>query len=371
MPSSGSGSLTPIGPGVPPSTIPAARPYSCISLARYVEITGVHECSFWGVEETDTPDYECHQFWTEQERQMIARYLAEAQSEIEQEISYPLCRTWITNELRPYRFPLFSEMGYVVAGGVMGETDISAAASVSFATEPTTIGPIATTLTDATEIHVYYPDSDREITPYSISISGGFLTIWIPRCRLVSPDEFNTSRKFPIDYTDVSKFTSTVDVKRIYNDVSTNATLIWPHSCTSGNLCYCSCGEYTMDGCIYVKNNKLGILDILPATYSAGSWASSSACCRGEPENVLLNYHAGMYPITYQAEDAIIRLAHSKMPEEPCGCDVTQRLWGRDRNTPEVLTRERLNCPFGLSDGAWIAWRFAQTMKLHRLGTSL
>jgi hypothetical protein len=30
----------------------------------------------------------------------------------------------------------------------------------------------------------------------------------------------------------------------------------------------------------------------------------------------------------------------------------------RDRKQSEVLTRERLNCPFGPSDGPWFAWRW-------------
>jgi hypothetical protein len=69
-------------------------------------------------------------------------------------------------------------------------------------------------------------------------------------------------------------------------------------------------------------------------------------------------------PLTRQVEDAIVRLAHSKMPDEPCGCDMLQRHWKRDRNIPQVLTRERINCPFGLSDGAWFAYRQAATLKI-------
>ena len=82
-----------------------------------------------------------------------------------------------------------------------------------------------------------------------------------------------------------------------------------------------------------------------------------------------LNYLSGMDPTSPQAEDAIIRLAHSKMPEEPCGCSVAQRLWKRDRSVPSLLTAERLNCPFGLSDGAWIAWKFAMALKKYRAHT--
>jgi len=56
------------------------------------------------------------------------------------------------------------------------------------------------------------------------------------------------------------------------------------------------------------------------------------------------------------------------MPKEPCACDIVQYYWERDRNMPEAFTRERANCPFGMSDGAWIAWRFAQTLKTVRGG---
>jgi len=78
---------------------------------------------------------------------------------------------------------------------------------------------------------------------------------------------------------------------------------------------------------------------------------------------VRVNYYDGKQYLSRQMEDAIVRLAHAKMPDEPCGCDVAQRMWKRDRNVPEVLTRERINCPFGMSDGAWIAWQFTRSFK--------
>lgn len=49
---------------------------------------------------------------------------------------------------------------------------------------------------------------------------------------------------------------------------------------------------------------------------------------------------------------------------------VVQEMWTRDRNTPDVLTAERLNCSFGFSDGAYIAWRFANAMRL-QMGMAL
>jgi hypothetical protein len=324
------------------STLPA----SCVSLARYCEIVGIYEPSFRGVRVEDVADYECHDFWTEAERRQIARYLAEAQGEIEQQVGYPLCRKWIENEEHSYSHPLQTELGYVVAGGRMTTQMILADAAVNYATEPATVGPIATTLTDTNEIHVYYPDSDREIELAAMEIDGGFLTIWIPRWRLVSPDYFNESRQWPVDYSDLLKFTSTVSVVRVYNDPTDAATLIY----------YCGRTETTKAANIIVKRSRIGLVAI---DTGCSSW-------RSIPDRVLLNYYAGRHPVTYQAEDAIIRLAHSKMPDEPCGCEVAQRAWARDRKVPDVLTRERLNCPFGIADGAWVAWQFAQSMRLVR-----
>jgi hypothetical protein len=117
-----------------------------------------------------------------------------------------------------------------------------------------------------------------------------------------------------------------------------------------------------------VRNGELGILDVLPATYSGGEWVTDASCLCSRPERVRLNYKAGVTSLSYQAEDAILRLAHAKMPEEPCGCDVVQRLWKRDREVPKIVTSERLNNPFGLNDGAWIAWRFAMDLRKVRVG---
>jgi len=123
------------------------------------------------------------------------------------------------------------------------------------------------------------------------------------------------------------------------------------------------CAEYTRNACIYVKIGEQGVLEVLPATYSDGAWSRQVVDCCGTPELVRLNYRAGLTELTHQAEDAIVRLAHSKMPHSPCNCSPPLWLWSRDQNVPDVLTRERYNCPFGMSDGAWGAWRFAWSMK--------
>lgn len=350
--------------------VPAQATLSGISdlavpLPRYFQLIQITECSGWGVLNPDDQEPGCRDIWTKFQRDEVERYLAEAQEEIEQQIHYPMTKRWFTDEKHPYRYPVFTDWGKVIEGGIKATSTIQAGAVVNHATDPAVIGPIVTTVTDTEEIRVFHPGTDVEIIPSAITISGGNVTIRIPRCRMVLAALADN----PVEglaYGDLANFEATVDVKRIYNDPSTNAVLIWPHQCTA--VCaQGGCTEYTYTGCEYVRLPEIGSLDVTPAIYSAGSWVTGSnpACCRGNPQFVKLNYRAGTV-VTRQMEDAIIRLAHSKMPDEFCGCDVWTRLWRRDRFVPEILTRERLNCPFGLSDGAWIAWSFTRQFRLVR-----
>lgn len=365
---SGSGTVTPIAsapaaPSIP--TFPLPFDSSCISLNRYTYLIQQAECAFWGVNDPDNPEPGCRTIWTEMQRAEVARYLAEAQEEIEQQIGFTLCPTWHTEENHNYTCPVQTNWGKVIAGGVRGETTILAGAAVNYATEPATVGPIATTVTDKAELHVYYPGSEREIEPKYINLAGGFATFYIPRCRMVTSNLVDNPEE-GLDYNDLTNFLDSVDVKRIYNDTSVNAELVWPHQCSA--ICASSgCSEYTQDGCIYVRKPEIGSVDVTPATYSGGTWTPTrTLCCRGTPQFVRLNYYAGAATVTRQAEDAILRLAHSKMPDEFCGCETWQRLWRRDRDISPIATREMLNCPFGQNRGALIAWAFVRQFKLVR-----
>lgn len=337
-----------------------------ITLPRYFQIIQVTECSGMGVNDPDNPEPGCRDIWTKFQRDEVERYLAEAQEEIEQQIHYTLTRRWFTDETHQWRNPLQTNWGKVIEGGIKATSNIALAQAVSHATDPAIIGPVATTVTDANEIHVFHPGLDVEIIPSKITLSGGNVTIQIPRCRMVK-EAVADNPESGLDYSDLSNFESTVDIKRIYNDPSTNAVIVWPHHCNA-SCAAGGCSEYTRNGCIYVRMPDIGSVDVTPATYSDGAWStlvSGSACCPGTPQYVRLNYRAGV-TATRQMEDAIVRLAHSKMPDEFCGCEVWQRLWRRDRHVPEILTRERLNCPYGSNEGAWIAWSFTRQFKLVR-----
>lgn len=339
--------------------------FAAVPLSRYVHLAGIDECAFWGVYTPGVERSDCRGIWIQQERDLIQHALLEAQEEVENVLHYPLCLRWITDERLPYTCPAVTAWGHIVGGGIRAVSSISEAEAVDHTTDPAVVGPIATTVTDPAEVHVYFTPADAteaiEVTPSRVVLGGGNLTIYIPRCRLVLPSLQGNDRT-GIDYNVLDNFADEVDVLRVYNDTSTQAVLHYPGGCACG----CgSCTETTHDALLYVVHSATGQVRVQPAHYLSGSWSAATNCGCCSPQWMTLNYLAGAPP-TRQAEVTVIRLAHSKMVYEPCGCDDVRRLWARDRNTPDVLTRERLNCPFGLSDGAWAAWRFAQTMKLVR-----
>jgi hypothetical protein len=222
-------------------------------------------------------------------------------------------------------------------------------------------------LTAVTGIKVYYPGTQHEISPSDMVISAGNLVISIPKCRLLK----YTLLDNPVTgylYSDASIYQTTVDVKRHYNDPSQQIVAVWPHRCSPG----CSstgCVKYTESACGILLNPEIGEVVYQFANYSGGSWSTTtrSVCCSGNPEKLEISYRAGTEELPAIAEMAIIRLAHSKMPGEPCGCDIVKNMWRRDATIPQILSVERLECPFGLSNGAWMAWKFAGSLEIDRI----
>jgi hypothetical protein len=330
-------------------------PRTAIPLARYAQLIGYRECAFFGVAQEDNIRSACREIWTQTQREDIRLYLAEAQDEIEGIIQYPLQPTWFSDEAHSINpsHRLMTNYGKIISLGTQATSVISSGAVVDLTIipNPTITIPFSGTY-PLTEIHIFYPDTDLEITPSNIEIVGVNLVISIPKCRLVDYSLLDNPESGHL-YTDDSNFQDTVDLKRIYNDSSVQGKLWY-----RGDICSSFCTESYDSVCGYVKNPEIGavILDRVTCT------------CARSYEKVTINYLAGLQKLTRQAETTIIRLAHSKMPTEPCGCDVTQRLWRRDREIPKILTKERIDCPFGMSDGAWIAWKWACDMELKRAG---
>jgi len=341
---------------------------SAVKLARYAAIVGLHECNLFGVNFGDSS--QCEPLWSLQQRAMLLRYLIEAQSEIEQVAGFFLMPKYVIGEQHPYRYPLVSKWMKVIAMGVKAISNISLGKTVDYTNDPCEI--TVTTAVTNDEIRIYHAGTDIEITPSSMVNVAGTLTIEVPRCRMVEIAAQDTPQG-GLDYNDVppsgsSPFVFTVDVKRVYTDTTDTGDLVYPHSKSDGLSCSCqvTCSEFLHEACAYLKVPKTGVIDVLKT--NNGIPSNACGCFSRRASYARINYLSGMDPLTSQAEDTIIRLAHSKMALKPCGCDIANSVWERDRHIPDQLDSQRLGNPFGVSDGAWVAWKFANALKIWRAG---
>lgn len=348
-----------------------------VTLGDYAHILGIDECGIWGVNNPDAVQVACGSIWSKYERDRLAYFLDEAQKEIEDVLGFFMQRRWVVGALtdqenydpryvdqQNYRKSghMKTKWAVVIAGGVRAVETIASGTALNQATDPGVVGPLATTVTDVNEIAVFHPGTDVRIVSSKITISGGQLSIEIPRCRTVK-QAFANNDNTGVAYATLSNFENTVDVKRVYNDPSTNAVLVSPHTC--GADCYTNgCTETTQAGCIYVRKGRLGIVDVSPATYSGGAWSSTVSNCCKNYQIVRLNYYAGLIEPTVNMKKTVIKLAHTKMPYELCKCDITQQAWKEDNTVPTALTGQRINCPFGLANGAWEAYSFAKAFRI-------
>lgn len=338
---------------------------SAISLARYAQIINYTDCAFFGVSHPGNDNYACREIWTKSQRDEVQFHLSEAQAELENVIGFPLNPKWFVNEVHPFRYKILTANAHVIELGVEAVDNIGLAAPVSLLTDPATV-TIPATLTSTDGIKVYYPDTQEEISPSNLIITGGNLVIYIPQCRLVSYALLDNPSSGLL-WSDPAIYQTTVDVKRSYTDPSDQIKVVGAHSCNS----QCSstgCAPHTDTACGVILDPEIGEISFEFATHSDGTWNKTrNLCCTGDPKKIRINYRAGMQILSPIAEMAIIRLAHSKMAKEPCGCDAVINMWRRDAAIPQLLSVERLECPFGLSNGAWMAWKFAGSLSVDRM----
>lgn len=357
---------------------------SAVTLSHYAKILGYTECAVYGVSNPNdslgTVGDQCRDIWTLEQRNYALRYLSEAQIEIENETKRLLGTTWVTGDLNApterltdvityqrsnylynlcYGPAVYTRWNNVKALGRLVPVEVDTAVAVSHVTDPATIAVVIdpAVVTDIYKVRVfetgnYGTDKEISLDPSAISISGVNMTIEIPRCRVVKYD-LRDNTTAGIDYTDTSNFIDEVDVY-YYTTVNTDSLVV-----TKSN-CNCTTREET--GCLEF------------VTVGLSTVRSSSSCkvcpcsCNCNDIYAGLYYEAGDSVVTQNVIDMIVRLAHVKMPDEPCGCERAQRVWERDRVVPNFLLPERLACPFGIEDGAWVAFQWARTLNKPRFG---
>lgn len=273
---------------------------------------------------------------------------------------------------------------------------------------------IATTVTDATKLGIFFRATDRldgaavsvdwQIRPAKITISGGTATIVARSWLFVRPVLYGGFANDVIDPTNAANFATAVDVYKHQADptgttIETSQGVIqWETAPCHGWWCGCSnCStsftppNSSEDAAAYaqamarvgVRDAKAGI--VMPAesvwNSTAQVWSNVPWDVWREPDRVIVRYLAG-YPLGTDGnvekrwQTIVARLAAAELAGRICACDSANTelfRWQKDlaRTAGEgdesygLTAREQLNNPFGTRRGQVYAWQ--ETKRLHNM----
>lgn len=329
---------------------------TAVSLTRYCQIVGINERWFYWVMDPPVDGQEF--YWTGTERRQLQEELLKAERLIEEELGVFLWHKWVRDEQQRYGYPLLLNWGKYVCGGAMAATLYRTRSSVDYSTADVGIVTVPHSNTGSeSEVMVFYYDSDqpqrlyRLLIPSDIDWGGSDIVITFPKWRLVKPELMDSG---PLDIDDDSNFVEYVLVARVYSDTTDQVSFVGLYS--------------TQTGYVQCDLDAISKVRLEPGEYSesVAAWCRVScapACLR----YTLIKYKAGLPYLPFDLEQAVVRLAHSFMPEPPCpsGHDPWVRYWNRDRFIPATMSREQINCPWGQSNGAFFAWNVVSRSPVH------
>lgn len=325
-----------------------------LTLDRYQEIMRINVApyAFNGIYNPNEENcYPCVSIWRQYDRDALAEVIAQAEEMREAELNYNLAPAYTYYyEEQEYTFPTVLAKKHFIEIGTPSVDDIQLGVALTLSVLGVPNDPIVitvpTTVTATDEICVYYPGEDVQIHPSKVVIAGGIATITIPRYRLLDPDI--DCDEVP-NWDDDSKFLTTVDVKRCYNDPQA-AFFVWFGDCNI--LCMQSFTETTQDAYARILDKRRSIIELYPATYSGGSYTSAkfSKCCT--PCRTRVNYKSGRQR-SMSTELLTARLAHTLLSDfVPYASDPCSQCY-RDDKMPDP---SKLITPYGTASGAIKAW---------------
>jgi len=287
----------------------------------------------------------------------------------------------------PYRHPygasVQTRFHKIQTGGTLARTFIADTADLTLFDSTTGVAAVApnindsftctvaTTITDASEIGVYFRPADRvpvsvgvdeswRLRPVHVSISGGVATITGHSTLLVRPALRTIPNPEPLDVTDATIYTGQLSVYRVYTDTDNAGVALW-NAIDDCSDAPCEATETAI--CMGNRSWNMG---------RAFIGYTESNCCTDyrAPEQVRLSYLAGL-PLTddgqMQPEMAqyVAHLATGLLANFPCGCDRANKIieWYRfDVSSMDQalggrpLTPGEQSSPFGYSRGALEVW---------------
>lgn len=272
----------------------------------------------------------------------------------------------------------------------------------------------ATTITDVSQIAVYFSSADRfngwgsntglsprwRLQPVTITISGGTVTIRGPKQLCVKPLKYEGAINIGsngLDPDTAANFVTTLDIYQRYtatdgNTVATSqAVITWETRPSHGWWCCCSgcsasdpySGSPFDPAAVAQAVARVGIRDarhglITPAQASydstSGVWSSLDWNVCTQPDRVTVRYLAG-FPLGSDGlmqepyRTVVARLAAAELARNVCGCEQANRAlyhWQFDLSQTARgdelfgISPENLNNPLGTRRGHVYAWKFIQ-----------
>ncbi len=315
------------------------------------------------------------QVYVQPDRDVVARAMTDAWDTITRYLQFPLKPIYQYEDIllgsayHIYSQQLTLQTSYLQAVGRRAATLIEADATVTYS-DPQGIGTdtlatiTVTTSANADEIEVFFRAADSasaeeyQVYPLTVSKSGNTATITGHRALFVKPGGVWSQPYVAPSYTDENSadtadptdFVTLVDVYRVYPDADSAVELVGP------NRYGCDCGETVCTACARILDPENAIIAVQP---------TSTTCCT-YPDRVRVHYRAG-YPLFRGEIDAtlrtaLVRLANTMMPRQPCPVENRYYdIFAADRTAANVVQPRNLNNPFGVLNGQLEAWKLIQS----------
>lgn len=349
-------------------------------------------------------------------RQDLALALYEAERQVINYLGFYPMPAWVSEEehriTQPYAVELRNigslnsrnrqksirtKYGYVIEAGSKAKTVIQAGANVVYSdadgdgyNELVTV-TVNTTVTNDDEIHVFFAGKSGvdawEIRPITTSLNAGVATITFQRYQVPLPELWERDPSEgdiwrTIDGDNINNFVTTVDVYRVYTDVSTQATLYYEDGCDNCNGSGCIACEFsTNTGCLRIRDKRLGLMSYSPATWDddAQEFNISGAA---DPDKISINYRAGYIPpsvenYSYRQMDpvwerAIVFYAFSLLERVPNVTGNTENVYQRFNEDLALsaggksytIAFKNLQNPLGTTRAAINLWRMIERERL-------
>lgn len=405
-----------------------ASTYTWLPLDRWAEIIGLHPMHFNQFTSAYIQSQSfCGDIWYQYDwmyadktsRESIAFAIKQAEDKISEFVGFNLIPDWELDErhrtVRPAPPELFgmavqprwtaksitTNKGWIISGGIQTKELIGRGQDAVVLTDEdgdgyseTATVTVATTVTNEDEIRVYFPGEsgadEWEIRPLrSVSIAGGFATIVFWAWQIPDPDLWEQMTMPTIDGDDPENYIDEVDVYRVYNDPSSMVSFLWegiPNTCGCGDVDCAECEKYTQDGCLTVRDERLGLFTYRPADWDAdtGQYQSTDwAVCSREPDSMRLWYYSGWQNTKLPRpklqmdsywEHAVAYYAASLLERPICGCNNAAEFvkqWMEDTarvgtdHSWQISPSQRDNT-FGSKRGAIYAFQRAKDRRIAR-----